>query len=33
MKLAFIQYLKTKNKKAIRLHNAELNMAKKSQVA
>jgi hypothetical protein len=33
MKIAFVQYLKTKNKKQVKLHNAELNMAKKPQVA
>jgi cellulose synthase/poly-beta-1,6-N-acetylglucosamine synthase-like glycosyltransferase len=32
MKKIFIQYLKTKNKKKIKLHNAELNMAKRPQV-
>lgn len=33
MKIAFIQYLKNKNIKKIKLHNAKLNMAKKPQVA
>jgi cellulose synthase/poly-beta-1,6-N-acetylglucosamine synthase-like glycosyltransferase len=33
MKIAFVQYLKNKNKKKIKLHNAELNMAKKPQIA
>jgi hypothetical protein len=33
MKIAFVHYLKNKNKKQIKLHNAELNMAKKPQVA
>jgi hypothetical protein len=33
MKILFIQYLKNKNKKQLKLHNAELNMAKRPQVA
>ena len=33
MKIAFVKYLKNKNKKQTKLHNAELNMAKKPQVA
>jgi hypothetical protein len=33
MKIAFVAYLKNKNKKIAKLHNAELNMAKKPQVA
>jgi hypothetical protein len=33
MKITFVQYLKNKVKKQIKLHNAELNMAKKPQVA
>jgi hypothetical protein len=33
MKKPFIQYLKNKNKKQLKLHNAELNMAKRPQVA
>jgi hypothetical protein len=32
MKIAFVQYLKTKTKKQIKLHNAEINMAKKPQL-
>jgi len=32
MKIAFVQYLKNKNKKSLKLHNAELNMAKQPQV-
>ena len=33
MKITFVQYLKNKEKKQTKLHNAELNMAKKPQVA
>jgi hypothetical protein len=33
MKIAFVKYLKTKNSKKVKLHNAELNMAKRPQVA
>lgn len=33
MKIAFVQYLKNKNKKQAKLHNAKLVMAKKPQVA
>ena len=33
MKIAFIRYLQTKNKKQIKIHNAQLNMAKKPQIA
>lgn len=33
MKIAFVTYLKNKNTKTIKLHNAELNMAKRPQVA
>jgi hypothetical protein len=33
MKIAFVQYLKNKNKKQVKLHNAKLNMAKQPQVA
>lgn len=33
MKPTFIQYLKSKNKKQIKLHDAKLNMAKKPQIA
>jgi hypothetical protein len=33
MKVTFVQYLKNKDKKKTKLHNAELNMAKKPQVA
>lgn len=33
MKIAFVQYLKEKEKKKIKLHNAKLNMAKKPQVS
>lgn len=33
MKIAFVKYLKNKSKKSVKLHNAELNMAKKPQVA
>jgi len=33
MKTIFIQYLKNKNKKQTKLHNAELNMAKRPQVS
>jgi hypothetical protein len=33
MKMSFVQYLKTKNKKQVKLHNAEINMAKKPQIA
>jgi hypothetical protein len=33
MKITFVQYLKNKAKKQTKLHNAELNMAKKPQVA
>jgi hypothetical protein len=33
MKIAFVQYLKNKVKRKAKLHNAELNMAKKPQVA
>jgi len=33
MKIAFVQYLKNKVKKNVKLHNAELNMAKRPQVA
>ena len=32
MKIAFVQYLKNKNKKNNKLHDAKLNMAKKPQV-
>jgi hypothetical protein len=32
MKTIFVQYLKTKNSKQIKLNNAELNMAKRPQV-
>jgi hypothetical protein len=32
MKTIFVQYLKTKNSKKVKLHNAELNMAKRPQV-
>ena len=33
MKITFVQYLKNKEKKQKKLHNAEINMAKKPQVA
>jgi hypothetical protein len=33
MKTTFVQYLKNKAKKQTKLHNAELNMAKRPQVA
>lgn len=33
MKITFVQYLKNKAKKQKKLHNAEINMAKKPQVA
>ncbi len=33
MKITFVQYLKNKAKKQNKLHNAEMNMAKKPQVA
>ncbi len=33
MKITFVQYLKNKVQKQIKLHNAKLNMAKQSQVA
>lgn len=33
MKVIFIQYLKNKNKKQTKLQNAQLNMAKKPQIA
>jgi hypothetical protein len=33
MKIIFIHYLKNKNKKQIKLKNAQLNMAKKPQIA
>lgn len=33
MKITFVQYLKNKAKKETKLHNAEINMAKKPQVA
>lgn len=32
MKIIFVQYLKNKNKKQIKLQNAQLNMAKQSQI-
>lgn len=32
MKISFVHYLKNKNKKKVKLNNAELNMAKKPQV-
>jgi hypothetical protein len=33
MNTAFVTYLKNKNKKEVKLHNAKLNMAKQPQVA
>jgi hypothetical protein len=33
MKIAFVTYLKNKSKKTAKLYNAELNMAKRPQVA
>lgn len=33
MKITFVQYLKNKAKKETKLHNAEINMAKKPQVS
>jgi hypothetical protein len=33
MKMSFVQYLKNKAKKKVKLHTAQLNMAKQSQVA
>lgn len=32
MKIIFIQYLKTKAKKKLNLHDAKMNMAKKPQI-
>lgn len=33
MKITFINYLKTKNQKQVKLNKAALNMAKKPQIA
>ena len=33
MKPIFVQYLKTKTQKQVKLHEAKLNMAKKPQIA
>lgn len=33
MKLIFVQYLKNKTKRQVKLHEAKLNMAKKPQIA
>jgi hypothetical protein len=33
MKISFVQYLKNKKTKQVKLHGAKLNMAKKPQVA